>query len=356
MRHRQVIFVACAIFAFTLRAETLVLVAGGGNGPDGGPAIGAKINHPFAASIDKAGNLYTPEFSGNCVRKIDPKGIITTIAGTGAKAYSGDGGPALKSEMNWMHHLIVGPDGNLYVADTGNSCVRKIDLTTGIITTVAGTGKKGFSGDGGPAVKAEFGNIYCISFDAKGERMYLLDLDNRRVRVVDMKSGVVTTFAGNGQKGVPKNGADAATAPLVDPRAVAADANGNVYILERSGNALRVVDASGKIKTVAGTGKKGFSGDGGDALKAEFAGPKHIFADHDGSVLIADSDNHVVRRYSPKDGKITRVAGSGKMGTEGLNGPPENAQLNQPHGVYVDAGGTIYICDSMNDRILKIVK
>src|ERR1043165_3696538 len=161
----------------TAHAESIVLVAGGGNGPDGGPALGAKIDHPFATAIDKAGNIYTPEFGGDRIRKIDPKGIITTIAGIGTRSYSGDDGPASKAALNFMHHLSIGPDGNLYVADPGNFCVRKIDLNTGIITTFAGTGKKVFGGDGGPAAKAEFGGIYCIRLDATGEQMHLLDLD-----------------------------------------------------------------------------------------------------------------------------------------------------------------------------------
>lgn len=354
MRHLALL--SLILLAISIRAESIVLVAGGGSGPDGGPALSAKLNRPFATAIDREGNIYTPEFAGNCVRKIDGNGNISTFAGSGIKGYAGDNGPAVKAELYWIHHLIIGPDGNLYIADTGNFCVRKVDLGTGVITTVAGNGKRGSSGDGGPAAKAEFGGIYCIAFDAKGERMFLLDLDNRRIRAVNMKTGILSNFAGTGVKGIPKNGADAATSPLVDPRAVAVDASGNVYILERSGNALRAVDPAGKIRTVAGTGKKGADGDGGDALNAELSDPKHICIDLEGNVLIADSDNHAVRKYSPKDGTITRVAGNGKKGTDGLNGPPENVQMNQPHGVFVDAHGTIFIADSMNDRILKIVK
>ena len=338
-------------------AETVVkLFAGGGNGPDGGPAIGAKLNIPFATAVDKAGNFYIPEFGGDCVRKIDTHGIITTIAGTGTKGHTGDGGPAALASVNWMHHLMVAPDGNLYIADTGNFCVRKIDLQSGIISTVAGTGRIGDSGDGGPATKADFSGIYCVAFDASGEHLSALDPGDYRVRCVDLKSGIITTVAGNGLRGKPKNGSDAVTSPLVDPRAVAVDAAGNIYILERGGNALRAVDTHGKIRTVAGTGKKGLSGDGGDALKAEFAGPKHICIDLDQNVLIADTDNHVIRKYSPKDGTVTRVAGTGIVGSAGLNGPPESIQLSQPHGVFVDPAGTLFITDSYNNRILKLEK
>lgn len=346
------------ILTFFARAETLVLVAGAPDGTDadGGPAVSAKLQKPFAVGADKDGNLYIPEWTAEKIRKIDAKGTISTFAGSGKKAYGGDGGPALKADINWVHNLIVGPDGSVYLADTGNSSIRKIDAKTNIITTFAGSGKKGNSGDGGPAAKAEFGNIYCIALDPKGEKMYVDDLDNRRIRVIDMKSGNVANFAGTGTKGAPKDGSDAASSPLLDPRAVAADASGNVYILERGGHCLRAVNAQGKIFTVAGTGKKGHSGDGGEALKAELSGPKHLCVDLEGNVIIADSDNHAVRKFSPKDGRIYAIAGTGKVGTAGLGGPPLAAQLNQPHGVFVDASGTLYIADSMNNRVLKIQK
>ncbi len=335
-------------------AEKLVLVAGGGTGPDGTAAVRAKLLTPFGVDFDRSGNLYLVEFTGYRVRKIDSRGILTTIAGTGAKGYGGDGGPALKAQFNSPHSLAVTPTGDILVADTWNNRVRKIDGRTGLITTIAGTGEKGFSGDGGPAVQARFGGIYCLALDAKGERLYLADLDNRRVRVVDLGSGVVRTVAGNGRRGVPDDGADARSAPLVDPRAVAVDAQNNVYILERSGHALRVVDAAGKIRTVVGTGQKGASGDGGPARQATLNGPKHLCIDRDGNVIIADTENHLIRKYLPRTGTIVRVAGNGKKGTAGLGGPPEQAELNQPHGVHVHASGDLYIADSSNNRLLKI--
>jgi sugar lactone lactonase YvrE len=172
--------------------------------------------------------------------------------------------------------------------------------------------------------------------------------------MVNMKTGIVTTVAGTGKKGIPTDGVVAVDSPLVDPRAVAVDSKGSVYILERSGNALRVVDPSGRIRTVAGTGKAGLSGDGGNALTAELKGPKHIWVDRDDTVLIADSDNHVVRRYTPRDGRIVRVAGTGTAGKAGVGGPPEQIELNQPHGVYVDRSGTLFISDSMNRRVLRV--
>ena len=327
-------------------AEKIVLVAGGEG----------KLDGPFGVDFDKSGNKFIVEMIGLRVLKIDDKGALTHIAGTGKKGDGGDGGPADRAEFNGPHSLAVGRDGMVYVADTWNNRVRKIDPKTGMIHAFAGTGKKGFAGDGGPAAKAEFGGVYCIAFDPKGEQMYLADLDNRRIRAIDMKTGTVRTVAGNGEKGVPEDGAEAVKAPLVDPRAVAADGAGNVYILERSGNALRVVDAKGKVRTVAGTGKVGATGDGGDARKATLNGPKHLCVDGDGNVIIADTENHLIRKYLPKDGKIVRVAGSGKKGNAGIGGPPDKAELSQPHGVVVSKDGTLYISDSSNNRVLKIEK
>lgn len=334
-------------------AEKLVLVAGSGTEADG-PAAKAKLSGPFGVDFDKAGTMFIVEMIGQRVLKVDDKGMLTALAGTGKKGDGGDGGPASKAEFNGPHSLAVGPDGAVYVADTWNNRVRKIDPKTGTISAFAGTGEKGFAGDGGPAVKAQFGGVYCAAFDPKGERLYLADLDNRRIRAIDMKTGTLTTVAGNGEKGVPEDGAEAVKAPLVDPRAVAADGAGNVYVLERSGHALRVVDAKGKIRTVAGTGKVGAAGDGGDALKATLNGPKHLCVDGDGNVIIADTENHLIRKYLPKEGKIVRVAGTGKKGSAGLDGPPEKAELSQPHGVTVHKDGTLYISDSSNNRVLKI--
>ena len=338
------------------RAGRIVLVAGGGTGGEGSPADAAHLVSPFGAGFVSDGSLVFVEMAGGeRVRKIGPDGLVTTIAGTGRKGDAGDGGPVAKAEFNGMHSLVVARNGDIYLADTWNNRVRKIDARSGQISTVAGTGHKGFSGDGGPATRADFGGIYCLALDDDNQRLYLADLDNRRIRIVDLKTGLVATVAGNGKTGVPQDGADARSAPLVDPRAVAIDGRGNVYILERGGHALRVVDRSGKIRTVVGTGRKGDSGDGGDARKATLNGPKHLCADARGNVLIADTDNHRVRVYHPEDGSIQAVAGTGKPGAGGLGGAPTDVQLDQPHGVTIGPGNVLYICDSSNNRILKIV-
>ncbi len=185
--------------------------------------------------------------------------------------------------------------------------------------------------------------------------LYVADLDNRRIRRIDLRMGIVATVAGNGTKGAPADGAEARSAPLVDPRAVALDQRGNVYILERGGHALRVVGRSGKIRTVAGDGQPGDSGDGGDARHARLNGPKHLCVDAQGNVLIADTENHRIRVYRPEDKTIQKLAGTGRKGANGLGGPPADAELSQPHGVTIGPGGIVYIADSSNNRILKIV-
>lgn len=313
---------------------------------------GVKLHEPFAASLDAAGSMFICEESGR-ILKLDTKGVLKVIAGEGGKGYSGDGGPATKAQLNFPHNLIVAPSGDLLIADTLNSCVRKIDAKTGIITTIAGTGEKGFSGDGGPAAKAKFNGTFSIALDRAGRQLYICDLGNRRIRAMDMKTGLVRTVAGNGQRGVPADGADAVSSPLADPRAVCVDSKGNIYILERGGHALRVVDKAGKICTVAGTGKKGLSGDDGDALQAGMNGPKHLYPDRQDNILIADAENNVVRKYIPATGKIVRVAGTGRKGAT-LDANPLKTELARPHGVYVHTDGVIYIVDSYNSRVLKI--
>ena len=276
-------------------ADTVVLVAGGGEGGEGGPAKVAKLAQPFGVDFDPAGTLVFVEIDGHRVCRIDGTGLLTRIAGTGQKGAADGGGEPLKSEFNALHNLAIAKSGDIYLADTLNHRVRKIDVKTGQISTVAGTGEKGFAGDGGPAKLAKFSGIYCVSLDPSNERLLLADLDNRRVRAVELMTGVVTTIAGNGERGVPSDGAQAASAPLVDPRAVAADSAGNIYVLERSGHALRCVDPNGKIRTVVGTGQKGASGDGGPARQATLSGPKHLCLDRDGGVIIADTDNDLIR-------------------------------------------------------------
>lgn len=312
------------------------------------------LKTPFGLAQDRAGNFYIAEFTGHRVLKIDLKGVLHTVAGTaGVKGHAGDGGPAAKATFDGMHNLVIGPDDSIYIADTWNSRVRKID-PKGIITTLVGTGEKGFAGDNGPAEKAVLNEAFCVALDPAGKNLYIVDLKNRRIRAVDLATNTVTTVAGNGQRGVPKDGDEATKAPLVDPRAVAVDAKGNIWILERGGHALRVVDAKGKIRTVVGTGTGGDRGLGGPARMAQLKGPKHLIVDRDGNVIIADTDNHRIVKYIPGEEKLVHVAGTGKVGSGGVGGPAKDLQLSQPHGVYQDREGQLYIVDSYNHRVLRI--
>jgi sugar lactone lactonase YvrE len=311
-----------------------------------------EIEEPFGVDFDQDGTLYFVELTKSRIKRVSKNGAIETIGGSGEKGDAGDGGNAKNAAFNGPHSLAFGPDANLYIADTWNNRVRRIDTKTGLVHAFAGTGKKGFAGDGGPAAKAEFGGIFAIAFDPQRETMYLADLDNRRIRAIDLASGVVRTVAGNGEKGLPKDGQTAVSQPLVDPRAVAADAIGNVYILERGGHALRVVDSEGRIRTVAGTGKAG-QGDDGPALQVAMNGPKHLCIDRDNSVIIADAENHRIVRYVPAESRVVRIAGTGRKGSR-LDASPLQTELNRPHGVTVDREGILFVTDSYNNRILKI--
>ncbi|MEO2013323.1 MAG: hypothetical protein ABGZ53_03030 [Fuerstiella sp.] len=243
-----------------------------------------QLDSPFGVDFDKQGNMYIVELSGGRVHKFDTAGRFTTIAGDGSKGYTGDDGPAKDATFNGMHNVAVAPAGDLYIADSWNHCIRKIDGNTGIITTIAGTGKPGFSGDGGPATQATFNFLMCVSLNSTNDKLYVADLKNLRIRMVDLKTGVVSTVSGNGEKGIPADGSVAIESPLVDPRAVAVDSKNNIYILERSGHALRMVTPEGRIRTVAGTGRKGEAD--GAALTAELNSPKHVTIDLDDNVIV----------------------------------------------------------------------
>ena len=342
-----------AASAFAAKIE---LVAGGGMRESGALATESVLREPFATEFLPDGTIAIVEMvSGNRLLRVDKSGKMATIGGTGVKGFSGDAGFAKAAQFNGVHNIAVTPEGDIFLSDAWNYRVRKITGRTGAIITFAGTGTKGFSGDGGPAGKAEFGTVIQVALDPASKNLYVADIDNKRIRRINLATGIVETVAGNGKAGKPEDGALAKDAPLSDPRAVVSAADGSFYILERGGHALRFVDTAGTIRTVAGTGKPGLSGDGGPALEATLNGPKHLCLDRDGSVIIADAENNVVRRYNPKDGRITRVAGTGKKGANGLGGDPFACELARPHGVTVAPDGTLYITDSYNNRVLRIV-
>ena len=348
--------VASAVFTLLVTvclyadAATITCVAGCGEGPEN-TALGAKFVEPFAVAFDKQGNWYVCEHKGERIVRIDKAGKATVLAGTGQTGYSGDGGKATQATLFDPHGIVITADQQMYVADTRNHTVRKIDLKTGFISTVAGSGKAGYSGDGGPATKAEFDGTFAIDVDPTGRNLYVADLGNKRVRKIDLKSGVTTTIAGSGEKGVPQDGADAPASPLADPRAVAADSKGNVYILERGGNALRVVDRKGKIRTLIAPAA---SASATAKVEPDLNGPKHLCVDRKGQVIIADAENSLIRKYDPKSGETSIIAGTGKPGRDIVADDPLKTQLNRPHGVFVHPSGALYISDSYNHRILKL--
>ena len=322
---------------------------------DGGPAAEALMSEPFMCAFDAAGNLYVAEAMNHCVRWVDAAtGIITTIAGTGAEGYSGDGGAATEATFNQPYSLQVDSNGDVYVVDRLNYVIRRIDAATGIISTVAGTGEPGYGGDGGPGTEAQFRepNDCFIDRSAGDGRGGLLiaDVQDQRIRRLDLASGIITTFAGNGEKARGGDGLPATEASILGARAVCMDGAGNTYIAEREGNGIRKVDTNGIMSTLAGTGEFGYGGDGSPAFISTWGGPKAIRCDHAGNVLVVDTENHAIRRIDAVTSHVLTIAG-GRLGGEGDGGPADQAGMDRPHGCDVDAAGNIYIADSNNHRV-----
>jgi sugar lactone lactonase YvrE len=325
---------------------------------DGGPAVKAQLDQPFDVAFDRAGNLYFSDTNNHRVRKVDAKtGIISTVAGNGKKGFAGDGGPAIAASLNEPYGIALDADGNLYIVDRLNFCVRKVVVRTAFIFTIAGTGgKPGFAGDGGPAVKSELVEPNGICLDGKG-KLYIADVAGHRVRVVDLKSGTIDTLVGTGLGASTGDGGPLKEAQVLGPRAVALDPGGRLYIVERNGHTVRRIDLARKtIDRFAGTGKKGYSGDGGQARDATFDGPKEIDIDKDGNVYVVDTENEAIRRIDGRTGIITTVAGKGRTKTPGSGdgGPATAATLGRPHGVAVGPDGALYIGDTNSHRIRKV--
>ena len=342
----SIVFFACLLVA---RADKIVLVAGGGEDRTGIAATQAVLKEPFGTEFDAAGNTWIVEMvAGNRLLKMDPAGVLHHVAGELSPGFAGDGGPALQARFNGPHNLAVRANGEILIGDTWNGRVRRFDPATSTVSTLPGWQA--------PAGKERGNGPYCITLSPDGTKLHIADL--RQVHELDLASGRSRVVAGSGEKGMPKDGALATAAPLVDPRAAAMDRDGNLYVLERNGHALRVVSPDGRIRTVVNaSGKKGAEGDGGPALQATMSGPKHLCIDRDGSVLIADAENHLIRRYLPASGRLVRVAGTGKRGAAGVGGDPLQCELARPHGVTVHpVSGELFLTDSYNNRILKIVR
>jgi hypothetical protein len=322
---------------------------------DGGAATSAQLNQTQGVATDSAGNLYIADWQNNRVRKVDAAtGVMTTVAGTGTAGYSGDGAAATGAMLKGPTGVLVDSAGNVYIADQANNRVRRVDAGTGVITTIAGNGTTGFSGDGGPATNAAMFSPTDLIFDSAGD-LYISDDGNHRIRKVAAGTGVITTVAGNGTPGYSGDGGAATSAELYYPAGMVVDSAGNLYIADTFNNRVRKVAAgTGVITTYAGTGTAGFAGDGGAAASAEFNTPARLTLDKAGNMFIADQGNNRVREIFLGTGIITTVAGDGTAGFSGDGGPGTAAAFHTPLGIAIDNAGSLYTSDSSNNRIRKL--
>ena len=336
----------------SIRAAEIHTVAGTGvkgSAGDGGLATAAQIDNPFGVTRGPDGSLWFCEYAGQRVCKITPDGKLHVVAGSGQKGYSGDGGPALQATFNLPHEIRFDKKGDLFIVDMVNNAVRKVDMKTGVITTFAG-GKPGYSGDGGPVKDAQLKQPHSIQFDPAGD-LYICDIGNNVIRKVDMKTGIITTFAGTGKAGPTPDGAAIAGTPLNGPRSIDFDADGNLWLVTRAGNQVFKFDLkAGKIHHIAGTGKAGFTGNGGPAKEATLSGPKGVSVAPNGNVYLADTESHTVRMIDVKRGTLELIAGTGEKG-DGPEGDPLKCKMARLHGVFVDKDGSVFIGDSEAHRV-----
>ena len=334
-------------------AGIITTVAGNGSAPfsgDGGVATNAEIQ-PTGVAVDAAGNLFIADDDNNRIRKVDTNGIITTVAGNGNASFSGDGGVATNAALQNPFGVTVDAAGNLFIADTVNWRIRKVN-TNGIITTVAGNGTNFFSGDGGAATNAGM-HPASVALDAVGN-LFIADNGNYRIRKVNT-NGIITTVAGNGNQSFSGDGGAATNAALNAPISVAVDSNGNLFIADANNNRVRKVDTNGIITTVAGNGTLDYSGagDGGVATNAGVASPYGVVVDVLGNLFIADANDSRIRKVNT-NGIITTVAGSANTGFSGDGGAATRAWLANPFGVTVDTSGDLFIADNSNFRIREV--
>lgn len=344
------------LFPFVQGAEVFTILGTGeaGFSGDGGPATEAKMRGPFGVVRGPDGCLYVCDTYNHCVRKIDQKGIVTTVAGTGEeKGYAGDGRLATEALLNEPYEVRFDQAGDLYFVEMMNHVIRKVDMKSGIISTIAGTGKQGFSGDGGAAKKAEFNRPHSIQFGPK-ENLYVCDIGNHRIRKIERKTGKIFTFAGTGKKAPTKDGGKISKVHLKGPRAI--DVVGNaMWLALREGNAVYRMELDQEtIHHVAGTGKKGFTGNGGPAKLATLSGPKGISVGPKGNIYLADTESHTVRMIDRKTGKLELIAGDGKKGDGPEGKDPKKCRMDRLHGVFVDKSGAIYVGDTNTHRIRVI--
>lgn len=335
------------------QAQIITTVAGGGtNNPgDGGQAIDCELNSPTGVAVDAAGNFYICERDAHRVRKVTPDGTITTIAGTGVAGYSGDGGMATAAKVFAPYGIVLDETGNIYFSETGNHVVRKINVL-GFISTIAGTGVGGYNGDNIPASSAQLAGPGGIAVDRDGN-VYVADSHNYRIRKIIL-SGSITTIAGIDIGGFSGDGGFATNAKLNLPHGVACDDEGNLYIADMDNNRVRRVDATGIITTIAGDGYSGYSGDNVAATSVKLNRPHSVVKDLGGNVYISDASNHLVRKVNAL-GIISTIAGEALIpGDSGDGGPATAARLRSPTGITISSGGNLYIANFSSDKIRKI--
>src|SRR2546425_878237 len=322
---------------------------------DGGQATSAQLRYPSSVAIDAAGNLFIADTINNRVRRVAAgTGIITTVAGTGTPGFGGDGGPAVSAQLTYPSSVAIDAGGNLFIVDTTNNRIRQVAADTGIITTVAGTEIAGFSGDGGPATSAQLSTPTGIAVDAAGN-LLIADANNDRIRRVAADTGIISTVAGSGVAGFSGDDGRATDAELNFPYYVALDAGNNVFIADQGNFRIRrVASGTGTISTVAGTGHAGFSGDSGPATSAQLSVPYGVAVNATGTLFIADQGNFRVRQVAASTGTITTVAGTGIPGFIGDGGPAASAQLSVSYGVTLDVVGNLFVADTGNNRIRAV--
>lgn len=345
------------VWRISLSTGQAVVIAGTGTGGysgDGGPAVTAQLNAPSALAMDSAGNLYIADTSNNCIRKINATdGTITTVAGNGAYGYSGDNGPALAAQFGQPQGIAVDGAVNLYIADSGNNVIRKMAAGSGTVTTIAGDGNALAGGDGGPAKQAQINYPTQLALDAAGN-LYILDSGNARIRKVILGTGIISTYAGNGNTGYAGDGGPAAAATLNSPSDIATDTAGNLYIVDTNSNRIRKVTVvNGMISSLIGSGQASYGGDGGPATSAQFNFPGSVITDSSGNIFIADNENFRVRKVT-KAGTISNFAGNGNQGYGGDGGPATAAQIDEIGALAVDNSGNLYIADMGNNVIRKV--
>ncbi len=337
-------------FATTNEAQVITTIAGTGSSGfsgDGGPATAAQISGPTVVAFDASGNLYFPDYGNSRIRKISTAGVITTVVGNGTPGYSGDGGPATAAQLNYAS-FVTFHGGEMYIADYFNHVIRKVS-TSGIITTVAGNGSGGLSGDGGPATSASFYYPASVAFD-RFNNMFVVDEANDRVRKV-VPAGTISTFAGGGSSSA--SGVPATTCALARPGGITVDSSGNIYFTDVNNARICKVNTSGTLTVYAGTGSAGYSGDGGAATAATLNHPLRLVMDAAGTLYFGDQANNRARKVTAS-GVISTIAGTGSAGFSGDGGLATAAQVYGPQDAHPDGLGNIYITDADNNRIRKI--